>query len=141
MNQSQKLRPPSPTPVKKPPVANTTLGRSAKILVINIAEFLDELLYIFMGELGRTVYVSIQDAIVLIILLKIPSLICEKILHQNYSNFQFCLAESAWGLSRYVCFIIVTANFLLWIVLTGRIIARFWTYLKKSPKKHRNINI
>ncbi|MBY5282298.1 hypothetical protein F2Y95_11135 [Aphanizomenon flos-aquae CCAP 1446/1C] len=117
------------------------MGRSAKILVINIAEFLDELLYIFMGELGRTVYVSIQDAIVLIILLKIPSLICEKILHQNYSNFQFCLAESAWGLSRYVCFIIVTANFLLWIVLTGRIIARFWTYLKKSPKKHRNINI
>ncbi|MGM3307579.1 hypothetical protein ACSQ6I_16690 [Anabaena sp. WFMT] len=141
MNQSQKLRPPSPTPVKTSPLANTTLGESTKTLVMNIAEFIDQLLYKWMGELGRTVYASIQDAIALIILLKIPSLIGEKILHQNFSNFQFCLAESAWGLSRYACFIIVTANFLLWIVLTGRIMARFWTYLKKSPKKHRNSNI
>ncbi|MEA5551047.1 hypothetical protein VB713_08655 [Anabaena cylindrica UHCC 0172] len=127
MNQSQKLKPP-PTPVKTSLLANKTL-------VMNVSEFIDQLLYRWMGELGRTVYASIQDAIALIILLKVPSFIGEKILHQNFANFQVCLAENAWGLSRYACFIIVTANFLLWIVLTGRIMARFWTYLKKSPKK------
>lgn len=135
MKQSPKLKQSSSTtPVAASPAANPTLGERAETMAINALESLDQLLYKLMGDWGRTVYACIQDAIVLIILLKIPSLIFEIILHKNFSNFQVCLTENTWSLSRYACFIIITANFLLWIVIAGRIIARFWTGFKKLQK-------
>jgi hypothetical protein len=135
MKQSPKFKQSSTQrPVVASPVVNPTLGERAETLVINGLESLDQILYKLMGDWGRIIYACIQDAIVLIILLKIPSLILEIILHKNLSNFQVCSTENIWSLSRYACFFSVTANFLLWIVLAGRIIARFWAGFKKLQK-------
>lgn len=98
---------------------------------MNILEGVDQLLFGLMGKLGRTVYESIQDAIALSILLTIPSLIGKFIIGKDFSSFDVCLKENALGASFYACFIIVAADFLLWIVLAGRIIGRFWADLKK----------
>ncbi|MBD2387251.1 hypothetical protein H6G32_17825 [Cylindrospermum sp. FACHB-282] len=121
-------------PVEESPLANTRWGKSAKTLVMNVSEFVDQLLYGLMGDLGRTVYASIQDAIALGILLKVPGLIGQIILGKDFSSFDICLTENAWGSARYACFIIVASDFLLWIVLAGRIIARFWVDIKKMRK-------
>jgi hypothetical protein len=120
----------SPTPVEQSPPVTTKLGTFTQKVVMNVLEFVDQVLFALMGKLGRTVYGSIQDAIALGILLKLPSLIGEIIIGKDFSSFDICLKESAFGASRYACFIIVASDFLLWIVLTGRIIARFWADLK-----------
>jgi hypothetical protein len=135
MNKPSNVQPPtSPTPVERSPLANTPLGKSAKILVTNLSEFLDQLLYGLMGQLGRTVYASIQDAIALIILLQVPGLIGQIIIGKDFSNFDACFRESASGSARYACFIIVASDFLLWIVLAGRIIARFFADFQNLKK-------
>jgi hypothetical protein len=64
------------------------------------------------------------------ILLKLPGLIGQIIIGKDFSSFDICMLESPWGSSRYACFIIVASDFLLWIVLAGQIIARFWADLK-----------
>ncbi|AFZ22986.1 hypothetical protein Cylst_0656 [Cylindrospermum stagnale PCC 7417] len=132
MNQPSNVQPPSsPKPVEDSPLANTRLGKSTKTLVINVCEFVDQLLYGLMGQLGRTVYASIQDAIALSILLKLTGFVSQSIFGKDFSSFDVCLTENAWGSARYACFIIVTSDFLWWIVLAGRIIARFWLHIKK----------
>ncbi|HLO83837.1 MAG TPA: hypothetical protein VK203_02325 [Nostocaceae cyanobacterium] len=122
------------TTISESPLANTKLGKSAKFLVTNLLEFIDQIFYGLMGQLGRTVYASIQDAIALIILLTIPNLIGQIIFGKDFSNFHFCLQENALGASRYACFVIVASDFLLWIIIAGRIIARFWAELKTLNK-------
>ncbi len=120
----------SPTPVVPSPPVSTKLGTFTQKLVMNVLEFVDQVLYGLMGPLGRTVFGSIQDAIAIGILLKLPGLIGEIIIGKDFSSFDICLKESPWGVSRYACFIIVASDFLLWIVLAGRIIGRFWADLK-----------
>jgi hypothetical protein len=83
-----------------------------------------------MGALWRDVYLSIQDAIALSILLKLPSLVSRLIIGKDFSSFDVCLQENALGASRYACFIIVTSDFLLWILLAFRILGRFWADLR-----------
>ncbi len=122
--------PSSPTPVEQSPSANTNLGKFTQKVVMNVLEFVDQVLYGLMGPLGRTVFGSIQDAIAIGIILKLPGLIGEIIIGKDFSGFDICLQESPWGVSRYACFIIVASDFLLWIVLAGRIIGRFWADLK-----------
>jgi len=78
---------------------------------------------------------SIQDPIALSVLLRIPSWIAQWIIGKDFSSFDVCLRENALGASRYACFIIVAADFLLWIILAGRIIGRFWaevSHLRRS---------
>ncbi|MCC3415477.1 MAG: hypothetical protein JGK24_28955 [Microcoleus sp. PH2017_29_MFU_D_A] len=120
----------SPTPVVPSPPVSTKLGTFTQKLVMNVLEVVDQVLYGLMGQLGRTVFGSIQDAIAIGILLKLPGLIGEIIIGKDFSGFDICLKESPWGVSRYACFIIVASDFLLWIVLAGRIIGRFWADLK-----------
>jgi hypothetical protein len=122
--------PSSPTPVVPSPPVSTKLGTFTQKLVMNVLEVVDQVLYGLMGPLGRTVFGSIQDAIAIGILLKLPGLIGETIIGKDFSSFDICLKESAFGVSRYACFIIVASDFLLWIVLAGRIIGRFWADLK-----------
>ncbi|MEZ2250379.1 hypothetical protein [Microcoleus sp.] len=122
--------PSSPTPVVLSPPVSTKLGTFTQKLVMNVLEVVDQVLYGLMGPLGRTVFGSIQDAIAIGIILKLPGLIGEIIIGKDFSGFDICLQESPWGVSRYACFIIVASDFLLWIVLAGRIIGRFWADLK-----------
>lgn len=78
-----------------------------------------------MGDLWENVYLSIQDAVALSILLQLPSLIGRIIIGKDFSAFDVCMQESPLGISRYACFLIVTSDFCLWIVLAGRILGRF----------------
>jgi hypothetical protein len=131
--------PPTPTPtppssssipIEPSPLVTTRSGTFTKKVVMNVLELVDQVFYGLMGKLGRTVYGSIQDAIAIGIILKLPGLIGEIIIGKDFSGFNICLQESAWGISFYACFIIVASDFLLWIVLAGRIIARFRADLK-----------
>jgi hypothetical protein len=90
-----------------------------------------------MGDLWRAVYLSVQDAIALSILLQLPSFIGRVIIGKDFSGFDVCLQENPLGVSRYACFIIITSDFCLWII-AGRIIGRFWVDLRglEGGNKH-----
>lgn len=91
----------------------------------SLLEPIDEIGNRAFGDLWRTFYSTIQDAIVLSLLLKIPNLVSTLILGKEFSSFDRCLTENAFGVDRYACFIIVIGDFCLWIVLGGRILIRF----------------
>lgn len=120
----------SPTPVVPSPPASTKLGKLTRKAVMNVLEVVDQVLYGLMGQLGRTVYGSIQDAIAIGILVKIPGLIFQTISDKKFDDFTSCSQESPWGSSFYFCFIIVGSDFLLLIVIVGRTLIRFWRDLK-----------
>ncbi|MCG6135185.1 MAG: hypothetical protein MET45_11040 [Nostoc sp. LLA-1] len=103
----------------------TELGRKTEKFLRTIWEPLDLFGKSLMGNYWRTVYLSIQDAIAIYILLKIPDFIGHLIYGKSFSNFGICLQENALGASHYACFIIVISDFLLWIIIAARIIGRF----------------
>jgi len=106
--------------------------------LLKIWENLDFLGKALMGDLWRTVYLSIQDAIALGVLLQLPSFVGRIIIGKDFSSFDVCLKENAWGVARYACFIIVASDFCLWIILAGRILGRFWTELSELRRGNRN---
>lgn len=93
-----------------------------------------------MGDLWPTLYESVQDAVPLSLLLKIPSAIGFLILGKQYSGFDACFKEDIWAVDRYACFVIVISDLLLWLVLTGRVVGRFvadmQTLLSKRKRKN-----
>ncbi len=100
---------------------------------------MDELGQAVMGQLWRTVYLTIQDAIpqgsaercALSILLQVPSWIGKLIIGKDYSGFDVCVkTETVWSVNFYACSIIVGSGFCLWTVLGGRIIIRLWKDLR-----------
>jgi hypothetical protein len=105
---------------------NTGAGKHTKQFLENCWESVDQIGQALMGDLWRTVYLSIQDAIALYLLLLIPDSIGKWIFGKSFSDFGICLQENALGPTRYACFIMVASDFLLWIVLAGRIMGRFW---------------
>jgi hypothetical protein len=123
-----------PQPLSKPnpdfPELKTKAGKRAERWLLNIWEPLDVLGLGLMGNLWRTTYLSMQDAIALSILLQLPSFIGRVIIGKDFSGFDVCLQENPSGVSRYACFIIIASDFCLWIILAGRIIGRFWTDLR-----------
>lgn len=125
----------SPQPLSKPdsnhPELKTETGKRSERLLLSVWEPLDVLGRGLIGDLWRNVYLSIQDAIALSVLLQLPSLVGRIIIGKDFSSFDICLQENALGVSRYACFIIITSDFCLWIILAGRIIGRFWTDLRR----------
>lgn len=128
MSQQPPAPPSKPDP--SPLGLKTEAGRRTERLLLNIWEPLDVLGQGLMGDLWRTIYLSVQDAIALSILLQLPSLIGRVIIGKDFSSFDICLQENPFGVSRYACFIIITSDFCLWIILAGRIIGRFWIDLR-----------
>lgn len=116
----------------------TKLGKNTFLFLINVWEPLDLLGQGLMGNYWRTVYLSIQDAIAIYVLLKIPDFIGHLIYGKSFSNFGVCLQENALGASHYACFIIVVSDFLLWIIIAARIIGRFWADLCNLRKGGRH---
>lgn len=106
---------------------NTGAGKRTKQFLENCWEPVDQIGQALMGDLWRIVYLSIQDAIALYLLVLIPDSIGKWIFGKSFSDFGICLQENALGPTRYACFIIVASDILLWIVLGGRIMGRFWT--------------
>ena len=132
--------PQQPQPNLSPPRQLSQLqsvsGRLVQKLLLNVWEPLDLLGQGLLGDLWRTTYLSIQDAIALSILLRIPGLIGRLIIGKEFTSFDVCLQENALGALRYACFIIVTSDFGLWFILAVRIIGRFWADLgdiRKPP--------
>jgi hypothetical protein len=78
-----------------------------------------------MGDLWCTVYLSVQDAIALGTLLKLPGLLGHIIIGKDFATFDVCVKESPLGIMFYACYIIIASDFCLWILLVGRIISRF----------------
>ncbi|WP_081431279.1 hypothetical protein [Moorena bouillonii] len=87
----------------------------------------DKLGKALLGDMWRSVYLSLQDAIALLVILYIPSLIGQLILSNSFLDFSVCM-ESAIGVQFYASLIIGAANFLLWILIAGRIIGRLWAH-------------
>ncbi|WNZ22825.1 hypothetical protein HJG54_08120 [Leptolyngbya sp. NK1-12] len=133
---------PSPQPPAQPdpnlPVLKTTSGRFTQQVLMHIWEPLDVLGRALMGDLWRTVYLSVQDAIALSTLLQLPGLVGRIILGKDFASLDVCWQENALGVLRYACFIIVISDFLLWTVLAGRIIGRFWADLRELWRGNRN---
>ncbi|MFM7572357.1 MAG: hypothetical protein ACKO4S_04345 [Snowella sp.] len=113
----------TPDPNSSPP--KSLWGKRIERFLDNILEPIDLFGQRLLGDLWKTLYFSIQDAIALGLLLQIPSFIGKIIIGKDFSSFDVCLKENALGPSFYACFIIVGADVLLWISLAGRIIARF----------------
>ena len=110
----------------------------AQQILMKIWEPLDVLGQGLMGDMWRTFYLSIQDAIALSLILKMPSLVSHIIIGKDFSSLESCWQENALGISRYACFIIITSDFCLWIVLAGRIIGRFRSDIWELRRKDRN---
>jgi hypothetical protein len=117
------------------PPPKTPCGQRIEQALENFFEPLDLIGQRVLGSLWKTFYESVQDAIALSLLLQIPSSIGSFIIGKEFSDYLVCLQESPWGSVRYACFIIVTSDFLLWILLAGRIIARFWVYFRNIWRK------
>ncbi|MDJ0735043.1 MAG: hypothetical protein QNJ47_13425 [Nostocaceae cyanobacterium] len=116
----------------------TGSGKRTQQILMKIWEPLDVLGQGLMGDMWRTFYLSIQDAIALSLILKMPSLVSHIIIGKDFSSLESCWQENALGISRYACFIIITSDFCLWIVLAGRIIGRFRSDIWELRRKDRN---
>lgn len=136
MSQSPPQPPAPPSP--NPPPFKTKAGQRTERVLLNIWEPLDVVGRGLMGDLWRTVYLSVQDAIALSILLQLPSIIGRVIIGKDFSSFDVCLQENPLGVPRYACFIIVSSGFCLWIVLAGRIVGRFLVALRELKGGGKN---
>ncbi len=93
---TQQQNPPPPSQFNQPPQQQTASGRRTEKILISVWEPLDLLGSTLIGELWRTVYLSIQDAIALSVLLRIPGLIGHWIIGKDFSRFDVCLQENAF---------------------------------------------
>jgi hypothetical protein len=116
----------------------TNTGKRIERCLYHVWEPLDLLGRGLMGDLWRSVYLSVQDAIALSILLELPSLIGRVILGKRFSGFDVCLYENKFGVSRYACFVIIVSDFCLWVILAGRITGRFWEDLRELKMDRKN---
>jgi hypothetical protein len=134
------MNPNSPPPQKNPGTVskssspNTKFGQSMEILLQNITEPIDILGQQLMGDLWRTVCLTVQDAIALSILLELPGFLIKVLIHKDFSNFYQCQSENSSGISRYACYYSNISSFCLWIILSARLFSRFWSDLKESKK-------
>jgi hypothetical protein len=103
----------------------TTLGRTAETVLANIWEVIDLLGQSLMGELWRTVYFTVQDAIALAVLVRIPGVLSLWIAGKDFSSFDLCLKENPLGATFLACYLLVISDFATWIVLAARFSIRF----------------
>jgi hypothetical protein len=122
----QSSPPPSPIETSKEEAkAKTTLGRTAETVLANVWEVIDLLGRSLMGELWRTVYFTLQDAIALAVLVRIPGLLSLWIAGKDFSSFDLCLKENPLGATFLACYLLVISDFATWIVLAARFLIRF----------------
>lgn len=72
----------------------TSSGQKTERILNNIFEPLDLIGQRILGELWRTFYESVQDAIALSLLLQIPGIIGKTIIGKDFSGYDMCLTES-----------------------------------------------
>jgi hypothetical protein len=124
----------SPQPKSSSP--KTPFGRITEQFLLRVSDPLGVIGQHVLGAYWQTLCSSIQDAVALALILKVPSAIGGMLLSKDFNGFNVCLDQNPFGVERYACFIIVASDFCLWIVIAGRTIARFWTDwrgLRNSP--------
>jgi hypothetical protein len=129
MSQKPSRTPVKPKPKPSPP-PQTKLGRLVEKVMLNLIEPIDLIGKRAMGDYWVFVYLSIQDAIALAAMFKLPSNVAHFLIGTDFSGFDVCLLQSPLGVSRYACFLIVAADFCTWIVIGGRILSRFLSDVK-----------
>jgi hypothetical protein len=129
-----------PSGVTQTPQPYTKLGKKTQKVLTSVWESLDQVGHGLMGELWRTVYQSMQDAIALSVLLQVPSWLGKIIIGKDFASYDLCLKESPLGVTRYACYIMVTSDFLLWILLAFRILGRFIAEGRDRLQNMRNNN-
>jgi hypothetical protein len=125
-----------PLPQKTSTRGKLSFANKTEKRLIAILDVIDVIGKNVMGDLWRTFYLSVQDAISLACVIQIPSLIGKFIIGKEYNSFRVCLSEDALGPNRYACFVIVAADFGLWAVLGSRVLIRciqdFMDLIKKQ---------
>jgi hypothetical protein len=119
------------TQIKRPPNSQpappqTLWGKRTERFLLQIGEPINLVGHSLMGSYWKTLHSSVQDAIALGLILKIPGAIGEWVMAKSFTGFDVCLQQNILSVDRYACFIIVASDFCLWIVIAGRTIARFW---------------
>jgi hypothetical protein len=138
MSNPQKPQPSSKlSQTPQPSLLKTEWGLKTEAFLEKVSEPLDVVGSRLMGDLWRTFYLTVQDAIALSLILQVPGVIGQIILGKSFSSFDICLLENPLGVNRYACFIIVASDFLLWMVLAGRILGRFWADLSELQNSKR----
>lgn len=103
-----------------------SLVESTEEFLNTIWELLDTVGKKIFGELWESIYLTVQDGIGLYIIVHIPSLIMLAFFGKTFFSYSVCLSvEDYLSPIRAGCFVIVTADFCVWMVLAGRIIGRF----------------
>jgi len=136
------LPPPEPPEIQPSPItppeeakAKTAWGRLAETAIANVWEVIDQLGRSLMGELWRTVYLTVQDAIAISFLVRIPGLLSLWISGKDFSSFDLCLKENPLGSTFWACYLIVIADFASWVVLAARFSVRFIKDLREQFKE------
>jgi hypothetical protein len=129
-----------PSPPKTSTSGRKSFANRTEKVLIAVLDPIDVIGDKVMGDLWRTFYLSVQDAISLACLIQIPSLIGKFIIGKEYNSFKVCLSEDALGSNRYACFVIVAADFGLWAVLAGRMLIRFIQDFMDLSKKQGGAN-
>lgn len=108
-----------------------------------IATFLDTCLSIIhvignrlLGPLWTTFFESVQDALALGCLVKIPSFLSTIVLGgKEFTGLDMCWADgNLWSVSNYACTAVVLSDYTLWAVLIFRILFRCCRDLRKLTK-------
>jgi hypothetical protein len=102
----------------------------------NIFDVIDVIGRKLLGDLWETLYLSIQDALALGLLIQVPDRVGHWITGKNFSSLDACTQEGSWwNVNRYVCFIMVASNFILWAILAARILIRSIQDFKKLNQR------
>jgi hypothetical protein len=117
------LQPPVST--SNSPVPVTRVGLATKGFLLGIWEPINIFGFALMGIWWKIFCSMLRDVFSLAIILKFSSAIILLILGKNFDSYDVCPAENAFGVSRYACYLIVTADFALWILIGFRMLARF----------------
>lgn len=85
-----------------------------------------------LGSLWTPLFESVQDAITLGLIVRIPSTLSKWVIGQNFSGLDACYttANNEWSVARYACLSVVISDYTLWAVLIFRIMYRFYKNLK-----------
>lgn len=84
-----------------------------------------------LGPLWMMLFESIQDAVVLGLLVKVPAFLSWWVTGKSFSGLDACLLDTTWwSTDRYACFAIVISDYTLWALLIPRILYRFWRELR-----------
>jgi hypothetical protein len=107
----------------------------------NVFDVIDVVGKKILGGWWETVYLSIQDALAMGLLIQVPDKLGHLITGKTFNSLDACAQEGSWGnVNRYVCFVMVSSNFILWFILAARIIIRNILDFKKLRHLGSNNN-